>query len=264
MGRLITLLTDFGTQDSYVGVMKGVIATLCPAAQVIDLSHAIPPQDLYAARFNLLSAYPFFPPGTIHLVVVDPGVGTDRRGIAIELADGLLVGPDNGVFGGVLQQHSVVQAVELANPLYWRGSQPSATFHGRDIFAPVAAHLATGVPIGRLGPLIPEDSLTRLALPPLVKTRRGLEGTIQHIDHFGNGITTIPARAVTSRRWGIEVGNVPVAGMGAYGEISPGEALALVGSHGWVEIAVNQGSARHRLGLAVGDRVVWIGKPCSP
>jgi S-adenosylmethionine hydrolase len=133
----IALITDFGLQDSYVGVMKGVIATLSPTTQLIDLTHSLPPQDLYAARFTLLSAYPYLPPGTVYLVVVDPGVGTNRRAVAVQTTQGILVGPDNGVLSGVLESDPAVNAVELTNPDYWRqsSSQPSPTFHGRDIFA---------------------------------------------------------------------------------------------------------------------------------
>jgi S-adenosylmethionine hydrolase len=125
---IISLITDFGLQDSYVGVMKGVIATLSPTAQLIDLTHSIPPQDIYSARFALLSAYPYLPPGTICLVVVDPGVGTTRRAVAVQTSHGFLVGPDNGVLSGVLDSTPAIVAVELLNPDYWRSPQPSVTF----------------------------------------------------------------------------------------------------------------------------------------
>ncbi len=152
--RLVTLLTDFGLSDVYVGVMKGVITQINPRLRVVDLTHQIPPQNITAARFSLMNAYPYFPKGTVHVAVVDPGVGSHRRAIAIQLDSGFLVGPDNGLFSGVLSQTKVIAVVELTNPEYWQTSAPSQTFHGRDIFAPVGAHLASGVPLKQLGETI--------------------------------------------------------------------------------------------------------------
>lgn len=255
----IALITDFGLQDSYVGVMKGVIASLSPAAQFIDLTHSIPPQDCYAARFALLSAYPYLPPGTVYLVVVDPGVGTQRRAVAVQTSQGFLVGPDNGVLSGVLASEPLLNAVELANADYWRVPQPSATFHGRDIFAPAAAHLANGVPIDRLGPTVNPQSLIQLPLMMPTVTTTGWEGAVQYIDRFGNAATTIPASAVPLGNGHLTVGQLTLPIYKTYGEVSPGEGLALVGSHGFVEIAVNQGSAQQCFGLAVGDRVIING-----
>ena len=165
MAPIMTLLTDFGYQDGYGGVMKGLIASSCPTAQLIDLTHSIPPQNIAAARFTLLNAYAHFPLGTVHLVVVDPGVGTTRRAIALQISHGYLVGPDNGVLSGVVDAVGAIAAVELTNPDYWRTAEPSTTFHGRDIFAPVAAHLVAGVPLEKLGATISPTSLTRIAIP---------------------------------------------------------------------------------------------------
>ena len=148
---VITLLSDFGRKDAYVAVMKGVIAAIAPEQITCDLTHEVSPQDILAARFNLMVAYPYFPRGTVHLAVVDPGVGSDRLAIAVECSRGFWVGPDNGLFSGVLQQDEILQVVALTNSAYWRVRKPSNTFHGRDIFAPVAAHLARGVKIGELG-----------------------------------------------------------------------------------------------------------------
>jgi S-adenosyl-L-methionine hydrolase (adenosine-forming) len=255
---MITLLTDFGTQDAYVGMIKGMIASRCPTMPLIDLSHAVPPQDVVAARFLLLSAFPYFPPQTIHLVVVDPGVGTSRRAIAVQLAGGFFVGPDNGVLSGVFDQTPIVKAVELTNPAFWRTPNPSATFHGRDIFAPVAAHLAGGLALEHLGTPLAADSLVRLDLPALMTTDQGRVGCIQYIDHFGNAVTTIPAEALGDCPWQIQVGQTVLSGTRTYNSVQRSDPLALVGSHGFVEIAVNQGSAQQDLGLAVGDRVVWL------
>jgi hypothetical protein len=256
---MLTLLTDFGTQDVYVGVMKGVIAQINPTVPVVDLTHAIPPQDVAAARFHWMNAVPYFPAGTVHVCVVDPGVGGARRAIALRLGDmGYLVAPDNGVVSGVLDpvsSHippSALAAVELTNPDYWRTETPSATFHGRDIFAPVGAHLASGVPLNQVGTPIPLESLVSLPIPPVQPMPGGVSGVVQHIDIFGNLITTIPGTAVESSQWAAQVGNTPIPGKITYGDASVGELLALVGSHGWVEIAVNHGSAAQVLTAAIG------------
>ncbi len=254
--RIITLLTDFGNRDAYVGIMKGVIASLCPRVRIIDLTHEIPPQDLWAARFNLLNAVPYFPPETIHVVVVDPGVGTARRGIAVKTDTGVLVGPDNGVMSGEWQQSSIQQAVELTNRDYWRGANPSTTFQGRDIFAPVAAYVARGVPLSSLGDVLPAESLTRLDLPSIVSSGQEMRGVIQHIDHFGNAITTISADALGDGHIrGVTVHQTHLPWHLAYGAVEPGQPLALIGSHGWVEVAVNQGNGKDQLRLQVGDPV---------
>lgn len=256
----ITLLTDFGDRDGYVGVMKGVIAGICPDARLIDLTHDIPPQNLAAARFTLLNAYAYFPAGTVHVVVVDPGVGTTRRAIALQIPQGYLVGPDNGVLSGVFDHvpPEDIKAVELTEPHYWRSPQPSHTFHGRDIFAPVAAHLAAGVALAALGDSLDPQTLTRIAIPPAEITPHQIIGSIQHSDHFGNLITTIPAAAIADQNWVMQVGAVKIPVGKAYGEVALGHAIALVGSHGWVEIAVNSSSAQARLRLIIGDEVRLI------
>lgn len=258
MAAIITLLTDFGYQDSYVGVIKGVIAGICPEAQTIDLSHGIPPQSIAAARFALLSAYGYFPKGTVHLVVVDPGVGTARRAIAVQTPTAYLIGPDNGVLSGVLDEVAAIAAVSLTESAYWLTASPSGTFHGRDVFAPVAAHLATGVPLTQLGTKIEPKSLLRIGIPKPEVQEDCVVGHVQHTDHFGNIITTIPAQAVTDGDWKIQVDTVEMPLCAAYGEVAIGHALALVGSHGWVEIAVNGSSAQQRFRLVVGDEIQLV------
>lgn len=245
--RLITLLTDFGLKDVYVGVMKGIIAQINPHLTVVDLTHQIPPQNIAAARFNLMNAYPYFPTGTVHIAVVDPGVGSHRRGIAVQLDEGFLVGPDNGLFSGVLNQTRVVEAVELTNPEYWRMPIPSSTFHGRDIFAPVGAHLASGVAIAQLGESIDPNTLVQLALPEPTLTASGIAGCIQYIDHFGNLVTNIPGTEVQGKIWSVAIGDRTITSSQTYSDCPLGEAVALIGSHGWVEIAVNGGSAQQAL-----------------
>ncbi|NET04549.1 MAG: SAM-dependent chlorinase/fluorinase [Symploca sp. SIO2B6] len=256
--KLITLLTDFGLSDIYVGVLKGVIAQINPALRVVDLTHQIPPQNILAARFCLMGAYAYFPKGTVHVAVVDPGVGSQRRGIALQLDVGFLIGPDNGLFSGVLSQTKVLAAVELTNPEYWRTASPSTTFHGRDIFATTGAHLASGVPLENLGEVIDPTTLVELSIPAKHTTEAGITGCIQYIDHFGNLITNIPAAEVEGKNWFIFVENQTIARRPTYSDCSAGEALALIGSHGWVEIAVNSGSAKSGLQVDWGAIVELI------
>jgi S-adenosyl-L-methionine hydrolase (adenosine-forming) len=250
---MITLLTDFGWRDPYVGVMKGVIACINPNLRVIDLAHEIPPQDVAAARFCLLSAYPYFPSGTVHVAVVDPGVGSARRAVAIAFSGGFLIGPDNGLLSGVLTQCPATAAVELTNPHYWYTPNPSTTFHGRDIFAPVAAHLASGVDFAALGTAIDPQTLVRLPIVEAQPTPTGWTGGIQYIDRFGNLVTAIPATAVCNRTWYVSVGLRHLPSVQTYGDAPAGELVALVGSHGWVELAVNGGSAAALLAEEIGS-----------
>ena len=262
--QLVTLLTDFGWQDVYVAVMKGIIAKINPQISVIDLTHQIPPQDLIAGRFALLNAYAYFPPNTVHIAVIDPGVGSQRRGIAIQLAEGFLVGADNGLFSGILQKELAIAprlatgeiaAVELSNSKYWRTERPSTTFHGRDIFAPVGAHLANGVPLKELGREIAIDSLVELSLPQVAIEQKQVIGCIQYIDRFGNLITNITAQnlqpnyQVIIKQQSIPWGNT-------YSDGKDRELIALIGSHGYLEIAVNCGNAKEKLQVTVGETVV--------
>ncbi|MGB5712911.1 MAG: SAM-dependent chlorinase/fluorinase [Waterburya sp.] len=256
--RLITLLTDFGDRDVYVGVMKGAIAQIDPLLNIIDLTHHIPPQNLLAARFALLNAYPYFPLGTVHVAVVDPGVGSSRRGIAIQLTSGYVICPDNGLCSGILD--SAIAAVELTNSQYWRVPNPSYTFHGRDIFAPVGAHLANGVPLEKLGQRVDLESLVRLDLPPIEINHPHITGYIQYIDHFGNLITNIPGELIAGKSWQIIMKDIDIeinSGR-TYSDVNSGKAVTLIGSHGWIEIAVNNGSAAEQLKLTWKDTVQVI------
>jgi hypothetical protein len=256
--RFLTLLTDFGLQDNYVAVMKGVIARINPHLKIIDITHEIPPQNLDAASFCLMTAYLYFPSGTVHVAVVDPGVGTQRRAIAIELTTGFLVGPDNGIFTDVLNYEKVTAAVELTNSEYWLKPESSITFHGRDIFAPVGAHLATGIPLLNLGIEINTATLIRLDLPLCTKTDTGLSGYIQYIDRFGTLVTNIPATSVRGRQWSVTAGGKSIPVCKTYGDTHPGGLVALEGSHGFIEIAVNGGSAQNvlRMGYRSPVRVI--------
>jgi len=253
--KVITLLTDFGLSDAYVGVMKGVIAQSNPTLTVIDLTHQIPPQNIAAARFNLMNVVPYFPKGTVHIAVVDPGVGSQRRGIAIQIDAGFLVGPDNGLFSGVLKQNLVIKAVELTNSQYWRTPTPSNTFHGRDIFAAVGAHLASGVLIEELGNVIEPKTLVQLAIEEPIVTDSEIRGCIQYIDHFGNLISNISGNNVQGKNWSVVVKDNQIFGSQTYSNRKIGEVVALISSEGWVEIAVNGGSAKSQLQLDWGAQV---------
>ncbi|MGG6268482.1 SAM hydrolase/SAM-dependent halogenase family protein [Leptolyngbya sp. AN03gr2] len=253
---IVTLLTDFGLSDVYVGVMKGAIAQINPQIQTIDLTHEILPQDIAAARFHLMNAYPYFPDGTVHIAVVDPGVGSERRSIAVQLKSGYVVAPDNGLISGTLKD--AIAAVELNNPNYWRCQTPSVTFHGRDIFAPVGAHLASGVPLQELGTEIDLSSIVRLPIPDVIETATELRGVIQAIDHFGNLITNISGEEVRDRAWSIRINQTLYLGKKTYADARIGEIVGLVGSHGWIELAMNRGNAQSFLKLKVGDAIVVI------
>lgn len=256
MSRLITLLTDFGTQDVFVGVMKGVIRSLAPDAEVIDLTHHVPPQDIHAGAFLLKTAHKYFPPGTIHLAVVDPGVGSARRPIAAQIGEFFYVCPDNGLLSYVLSEDTLTQAVILDNEQYHR-PQVSRTFHGRDIFAPVAAHLANGVSLETLGTLI-----DMLATFPLSQPAASADTLICHVlatDVFGNVFLDLAEDMATEfkiRFKSIEVSGTVISSLSnSYSDVSIGEPLALFGSSGHLEIAVRDGNAREQLGIKVGDMV---------
>jgi S-adenosylmethionine hydrolase len=235
--------------------MKGVIAQINPTLTVFDLTHQIPPQNIAAARFCLMNAYPYFPDGTVHVAVVDPGVGGMRRAIAVEFANGFLVGPDNGIFSGVLTQSPAIAAVELTNPNYWRTPQPSRTFHGRDIFAPVAAYLASSVEFKQLGHPIDPATLVQLSIAECIPTETGVSGCIQYIDRFGNLVSNIPGSCVQGKTWYVKASELAVRGGETYGDVNVGDAIALVGSHGWVEIAINSGNAQSQLQIQLQDAV---------
>src|SRR5438067_1397055 len=194
---LITLITDFGEQDYFVGAMKGVILSINPEAKIVDISHLTPPQDVEAAAFNLLNCYKDFPAGTIHVAVVDPGVGSDRRAIAIECAGQFFVGPDNGLFSWICEREKDWTAFHLTNRRFFR-KPVSNTFHGRDIFAPVAAHLSNGTAPSEFGEPLP-DIVKLDSLAPKTINENTIEGQIIHVDRFGNCVTNFSAEHLSSR-----------------------------------------------------------------
>jgi S-adenosylmethionine hydrolase len=249
---VVTLLTDFGTRDAYVAAMKGVILGICPEARLVDVTHEVPPQNVRAAAFLLAQAAPYFPRGTIHLAVVDPGVGSARRAVAVLTERAVFVGPDNGLFSLCLRNAPAWRAVEIANPRL-RAAQVSSTFHGRDLFAPAAAHLARGVPFSELGP--PVQDLVEIALQA-PEVRGGVaSGQVLHVDVFGNLVTDLaPEHLPTSAHLEVE-GHHIGALVRTYADVSEGALCALVGSSGLVEISVRNGSAAERLGVGVGASV---------
>jgi S-adenosylmethionine hydrolase len=251
---IITLTTDFGLADGYVGTMKGVILGLCPAARLVDLSHEIAAQNVAQAAFVLSRAAAYFPAGAIHLAVVDPGVGSDRRPLLVQTPAALFVGPDNGLFTFALDEPGS-QPWELNRPEYWL-PHVSRTFHGRDIFAPVAGHLARGVLPEQLGRPISDP--VRLSLPRPVRHADGrITGQVVHADRFGNLITDAPGEWIEGRRWRVEIAGREINGLSAtYADAAAGALLALVSSGGTVEVAVREGSAADRLGVGVGELVV--------
>lgn len=251
---IITLTTDFGTQDHYVAAMKAVILGICPGATLVDVTHEVPPQDVYAGAFALQGAAPYFPAGTVHLAVVDPGVGSARRPLAVQAGTHYLVGPDNGLLplaaAAIVRER--LHVVHMTKRQYWR-PDVSSTFHGRDIFAPVAAHLALGVSLYDLGNAV--GDYVQLHIPDVLEANGVLVGEILHIDRFGNCISNVPAARVP-RLARITLGGRTLAGVrAAYTEVQRGELLALISSGGFVEIAVRDGSAARLLGARVGDAV---------
>lgn len=252
---MITLLTDFGLQDIYVGVMKGVIKTINPDVDLIDLTHEIPSQNILAARFALMNAVDFFPDDTIHVAVVDPGVGSSRKAIAIDFERGYLVCPDNGICSGVLSKYKPKQIIELTNNKYWLNSNASSTFHGRDIFAPIGAYLSKGVSLNELGKVMKEESLVNLNVKPIIIKDREIIGSIQYIDIYGNLVTNIPANILNNKSWYVIEKENNINCHLTYGSVNQGELLALIGSHGWLEMAVNGGSAKMKLNKQYCDQI---------
>jgi len=260
---VITLVTDFGIKDGNVGVMKGVIWGICPTAQISDLSHMIGAQNIREAAYVLARSVPYFPKGSIHVVVVDPGVGTQRRPMAAWIGDWFYVGPDNGTITGLLERAEQAgwQAdfVELDQAEYWL-QNVSYVFHGRDIFSPVAAHLANGVSLTELGS--PFTNPVRLELPKPEETKDGWRGEVTHIDHFGNISTNIRVEDlgdamkqkenIIVRLNGIEINGL----VNTFGERPVGELIALIGSTGNLGIALVNGDASAKLGVKQGDEIL--------
>lgn len=251
---MIALLTDFGLADHYVAAMKGVMLSLAPDATLLDITHGIAPQDVLGAALELEAVAPYLPDGTVVIAVVDPGVGTSRRAVALDTGRLRLVGPDNGLFTLVTDGLPGINAVDLADSRFQRAAL-SRTFEGRDRFAPVAAHMAAGVPLEALGP--PARDLVRLHLPAPVVHADAIDGEVLRADHFGNLLTNIRRSALDALGRGCEIlvagHRLPLSG--TYGERGSGALMALVGSTERLEIAVNGGSAAVVLGIGRGAAV---------
>jgi len=256
--RIITLLTDFGTEDYFVGAMKGVILTRSPEAVIVDVTHAIPPQDVRAGAFTLSAVYSNFPAGSIHLAVVDPGVGSDRRPILIEAADYLFVGPDNGLFSIVLDRLPGAKVRHVTNTNYFLPDR-SSTFHGRDIFAPVAAALAQGVRPGELGPIIQDPVRFDFTECELLADGT-IVGRVIHIDHFGNCVTNFAwqqlQHLLKAQPFCLRVKDHEIKKLlRYYREATTQLPFVIVGSAGFLEISLRCSSAARELKIAVGDSV---------
>jgi hypothetical protein len=258
-GSLLTFLSDFGLDDWFVGVVRGVILEICPDARIVDLSHAIPPGDVARGSFVLEAAAPDFPAGTIHIAVVDPGVGTRRRGIAVRAHGQLFVGPDNGVLEWAFADpaaeiHSLTETRFFREPV-------SRTFHGRDVFGPVAAHLARGVELRELGPRLTDP--VRTARRAAVATGGEVRGQVMLVDRFGNALTNVSAELVARGFPGVPEAQLEVELCGrrirglsrSYGDSPVGALVALIGSSGRLEVAQVGGHAASRLGAGLGDPV---------
>jgi S-adenosylmethionine hydrolase len=254
--RLITLTTDFGTKDPFAGIMKAVILGINPDVRIIDLSHGIPPQDVMAGALVLRHSAPFFPPATIHVAVVDPGVGSGRRALLIESRGCFFIGPDNGILSLAVEGDKPRQAVELSNEIYHL-RPTSATFHGRDIFAPVAGYLSLGIPPQDFGARV--DGFERLAWPEVITGEHSIQGEIVYIDGFGNLVTNIQEQHLKGRRaetLTVSLGNVTVRGLASnYTNGAEKDFVALINSMGLLEISLFKRNAHLQSGIQIGVRV---------
>jgi S-adenosylmethionine hydrolase len=265
---IITLMSDFGLKDPYVAEMKAVITSICPEARIVDVSHEIEKFNTRMGAFVLASAAPYFPKDTIHVAVVDPGVGTRRRPILVETKHGFFVGPDNGLLLLAAQKQRIRHVYNITNPSYML-SRVSKTFHGRDVFAPAAAHLASGSDSTDFGPEIKDYIIPKFSKPE--STANELRGEVLHIDDFGNIITNIGDTDFEKTRikegstfqLRLKAKNLTLKFCSAYGEAQIRKPLALIGSHDFLEISVNQGNASEKFEAKAGDTVtVVLGKQC--
>ncbi|MBV8810752.1 MAG: SAM-dependent chlorinase/fluorinase [Acidobacteriaceae bacterium] len=248
---VITLTTDFGLMDHYAGTMKGIILSRCPDARIVDISHEIAPFSILEGAYTIAQSAPFFPSATVHVVVVDPGVGTARRPILARTRDHYFIAPDNGVLSLVLPENA--ETWEIANPA-WRLPNASETFHGRDIFAPAAAAIAIGLPAENAGPRL-SNVMTLPNLKP-ARTEHGWAGKIFSVDRFGNIITNLRSELIEIHELSIECGRAVISEFRrTFGDAPPGLCFAYFGSSGYLEIGMNQGRAADRLSVQPGDDV---------
>lgn len=261
----IVLLTDFGNEDNFVGIMKGVIKKISPTSDVIDLTHSINPQNLKQAAFILSVSVKYFPQNTIFISIVDPGVGSSRNSIAVKTKDYTFISPDNGTLSYVMQQYTPLGVYSITNSDFFL-SQVSATFHGRDIYAPLAAHLANGLDIEKVGERISPISLITLSEPKCFIDNQNIwHGEVMHIDRFGNIMTSLKAKTMNIEathfskqdlNWIFETGNIQIRYLSqTFSDVNVGNFLAYVGSFGYIEIGKRDGSASDILQLNHGDNI---------
>ncbi len=259
---IISLITDFGYHDEYVGVMKGAILRTCPETRIVDICHEIPPHDVVRASRMLAASYPYFPSGTIHLIVVDPGVGLDRHILVLEAAGHLFIAPDNGILTPLLSSSRLSGCYRL---IISTKTTSSCTFHGRDIMAPAAARLAAGMTPRKLATAIPAEECATIIMPSARIEDDCLIGEVVAIDHFGNIATSIGKEHLFSMRDSVEVclGETVIRNIHAtFGEVAAGFPVALINSRGDLEIGINMGNAAVILNCRVGDKVVV--RSCKP
>ena len=256
--KIVTLTSDFGSRDPYVAEMKAVILSICPDAVIVDVTHEIEKFNILTGAFMLASAAPYFPKGTAHVAVVDPGVGTERRSILIQTQRSFFVGPDNGLLILAAEKQGIISIHEITNPKL-RLPMVSSTFHGRDVFAPAAAHLANRVLPNDFGPEIRD--VVKPEFAKVTRRRETLSGEVLHVDGFGNVITNVSEQDITQ----VHAGDWMIAELPncksklrfgkTYAEAKPKKALALIGSHGYLEFAVNQSNAAETFQTKAGDKV---------
>ena len=253
---IITLTTDFGLEDHYAGTMKGVLVSRCPDAKIIDISHQASSFSTLAGAYTIAQAAPYFPPGTVHVVVIDPGVGTARKGLLVKAKGQYFVAPDNGVLTLILAGDPMAELRAIANRALWLDPL-SKTFHGRDIFAPVAASIASGTSLPeQIGPLVPEIVLLP-EIAPVELEPECWRGKVLSVDHFGNIITNFPSRkfgALTPGKFRLTVAShIITEARTTFGEAEPNLCFAYLGSSGYLELGINQGSAARQLGVSPGN-----------
>lgn len=252
---IVTLLTDFGDLDGFVGAMRGVILSRAPGAQLVDLAHHVPAGDIPKAARVLARSAPYFPPKTVHLVVVDPGVGSARAAVAVEAGGHTFIAPDNNVLSDVLARMGEPAAIHEITPEGVSATHVSTTFHGRDLFAPAAGLIAAGAPLSDLGPR--REGLKRVYQAEPQPVEGGLRGQIIEVDHYGNLITNLPAALADARGLTVKIGARVLKGpQPSYSSVKRGEPVLVIGSEGTLEIAVRGGSAARRFGFGVGATVI--------
>ncbi len=252
--QFITLTTDFGIVDPYVGIIKGVISNIYPYAKIVDISHSIAPQNIWHANWVLGLSCQYFPKGTIHICIVDPGVGSSRKALLIETKNHFFIGPDNGLFTLALEKEDIVNVVELTERKYWLPHNTSRTFHGRDIFSSVAAHLAKGEKAENFGNIVNKEDLIKLDINTPINNGKVCTGQIQYIDHFGNMISNIPESFVPQKIHG-KIKGMEFKGLQlSYADSEPSKLFGIIGSHGFLEFFINKGNSAKVTGSRVGDK----------